>query len=168
MDSETITASALLLCSLAIYSYALKKKRIIQKKHRKRRWWITTIHRNRSSATMEKLLNELVAEPSDEFKKFSRMSLNDFEYLLSRISRRISKQDTQLRKAIPARIRLAITLRYLATGDDYGSLHYLFKVSPQAISEIIPEVCHALCEVLKDEIKTKFHFFTHLYTTRIY
>ncbi|KAH9631209.1 hypothetical protein HF086_005980 [Spodoptera exigua] len=58
-------------------------------------------------------------------------------------------------KAIPARIRLAITLRYLATGDDYGSLHYLFKVSPQAISEIIPEVCHALCEVLKDEIKVR-------------
>ncbi|CAG4918474.1 unnamed protein product [Colias eurytheme] len=81
-----------------------------------------------------------VREPSDEFKKFSRMSLNDFEYLL-------------LRKAIPARIRLVITLRYLATGDDFISLHYLFKVSPQIISEIIAEVCHALCEVLKDEIK---------------
>lgn len=104
---------------------------------------------------MEKQLNELVAEPSDEFKKFSRMSLNDFEYLLSQISTRISKQDTQLRKAIPAQIRLAITLRYLATGDDYESLHFLFKVSPQIISKIIPDVCHALCEVLEDEIKVR-------------
>ncbi|XP_049700170.2 uncharacterized protein LOC126055353 [Helicoverpa armigera] len=153
MDSETTTAAAGLLCALAIYSYAIKKKQTIQKKQRKRRWWITTIHRNRTSATMEEQLNELVAEPTDEFKKFSRMSLNDFEYLLSQISTRISKQDTQLRKAIPAQIRLAITLRYLATGDDFESLHFLFKVSPQIISKIIPEVCHALCEVLEDEIK---------------
>ncbi|CAH1966261.1 unnamed protein product [Acanthoscelides obtectus] len=102
---------------------------------------------------MEKQIDELVAEPSGEFKKFSRMSLNDFEYLLNQISSQISKQDTQLRKAIPAQIRLAITLRYLATGDSYESLHFLFKISPQIISEIIPEVCLALCQALKDEIR---------------
>lgn len=90
---------------------------------------------------MEKQLNELVAEPSGEFHKFTRMSLTDFEYLLSQISSKISKQDTQLREAIPARIRLALTLRYLATGDDFQSLHFLFKISPQLISNIIPEVC---------------------------
>ncbi|CAH1997207.1 unnamed protein product [Acanthoscelides obtectus] len=102
---------------------------------------------------MEKQLSELVAEPSGEFHKLTRMSLADFEYLLNQISSKISKQDTQLRKAIPAQIRLAITLRYLATGDDFQSLHFLFKISPQLISNIIPEVCSALNEVLKDEIK---------------
>ncbi|KOB73024.1 Uncharacterized protein OBRU01_11434, partial [Operophtera brumata] len=81
--------------------------------------------------TMDQQLHELVAEPSKEFKKFTRMSSVDFEYLLN-------KQNTQLREAIPARTRLAVTLRYLATGDDYQSLHFLFKISPQVISQIIP------------------------------
>lgn len=104
---------------------------------------------------MEKQLNELVAEPSGEFHKFTRMSSTDFEYLLSQISSKVSKQDTQLREAIPTRIRLAVTLRYLATGDDFQSLHFLFKISPQLISKIIPEVCHALNEALKDEVKVR-------------
>ncbi|CAK1602623.1 unnamed protein product [Parnassius mnemosyne] len=81
------------------------------------------------------------------------MSLEDFEYLLNKVSPVIMKRDTQLREAIPARVRLAVTLRFLASGDNYESLHFLFKISPQIISKIIPEVCLALNQVLKEEIK---------------
>lgn len=81
------------------------------------------------------------------------MSQTDFDNLLNKVLPAIAKQDTQLRKAIPAKIRLAITLRYLATGDSFESLHFLFKISPQLISKIIPEVCQALNEALKEEIK---------------
>lgn len=102
---------------------------------------------------MDRQLSELVAEPSGEFQKFTRMSQTDFDNLLNKVLPAIAKQDTQLRKAIPARIRLAITLRYLATGDSFESLHFLFKISPQLISKIIPEVCQALNEALKEEIK---------------
>lgn len=102
---------------------------------------------------MDKQLSELVAEPSGEFDKFTRMSQSDFDNLLDKVLPMIAKEDTQLRPSIPAKIRLAITLRYLATGDSFESLHYLFKISPQLISKIIPEVCHALNEALKDEIK---------------
>lgn len=83
------------------------------------------------------------------------MSLSDFEYLLTLISPIISKQDTHLRDSIPAKIRLAITLRFLATGDSYKSLHFLFKVSSQIISKIVPEVCAAINQVLKNEVKVK-------------
>lgn len=102
---------------------------------------------------MNKQLDELLAEPSGEFDNFVRMSVNDFEYLLQKISPIIAKQDTDWRDAISARIRLAVTLRYLATGDSYKSLHHLFKISTQIISKIIPEVCSALIEVLKDLVK---------------
>ncbi|CAH1969203.1 unnamed protein product [Acanthoscelides obtectus] len=81
------------------------------------------------------------------------MSTTDFEFLLNKISPLISKQDTQLRKAVPTRKRLAITLRYFATGDSFQSLHFLFKVSPQLISTIAPEVCKALNHVLRKEIQ---------------
>lgn len=104
---------------------------------------------------MENVFVELLHEPSGEFENFTRMSLSDFEYLLTLISPIISKQDTQLRDSIPAKIRLAITLRFLATGDSYKSLHFLFKVSSQIISKIVPEVCSAINQVLKNEVKVK-------------
>nr|CAI5858980.1 unnamed protein product [Callosobruchus analis] len=50
-------------------------------------------------------------------------------------------------------MRLAITLRFLATGDSYKSLMYLFQVSYLTISLIVPEVCEAISSVLKDYIK---------------
>lgn len=104
---------------------------------------------------MENIFVELLYEPSGEFENFTRMSLSDFEYLLTLISPIISKQDTQLRDSIPAKIRLAITLRFLATGDSYKSVHFLFKVSSQIISKIVPEVCAAINQVLKNEVKVK-------------
>jgi len=67
----------------------------------------------------------------------------------------LSKNDTQFREAIPAKTRLAITLRFIATEDSYKSLHFLFKVSSQLISRILPEVCNAINDLLKDEIKVK-------------
>lgn len=112
---------------------------------------------------MDNQLKELIAEPSGEFNKFTRMSESDFNYLLGKVSPMIAKQDTKLRPAIPAKIRLAITLRYLATGDSFDSLHFLFKISPQLISKIIPEVCHALNEVLKDEIKVSIGIISNIY-----
>lgn len=102
---------------------------------------------------MNNFLRELTCEESGEFHNFCRMSIRDFEFLLNRIEPLIKKNDTQMRMAIPPKIRLAITLRYLATGDSYRSLHFLFKVSHQVISVIVPEVCRAIISVLKDQIK---------------
>jgi hypothetical protein len=50
------------------------------------------------------------------------------------------------RKPTPVQERLALTLHFLASGDSYISLQYLFKISKQSISSIIPEVCEALVE----------------------
>jgi len=99
------------------------------------------------------MLAELLFEPSGEFENFLRMPSSDFSYILDQISPVISKKHTQLREPIPAKTRLAITLRFLATGDSYKSLHFLFKVSSQIISIIVPEVCAAINDLLKDEIK---------------
>ncbi|KAG8278504.1 hypothetical protein J6590_108213 [Homalodisca vitripennis] len=66
----------------------------------------------------------------------------------------VAKKNTNWREVISVNDRLAITLRFLATGDSYHSLMYLFKVSKQSISQIVPEVCSALVSMLEDYIKT--------------
>lgn len=44
------------------------------------------------------------------------MTATDFDYLLLKVQPLIMKQDTNMRQAIPASTRLALTLCYLATG----------------------------------------------------
>jgi len=68
---------------------------------------------------------------------------------------KISKKNTVFRKDISFQERLALTLRFLASGDSYVSLQYLFKISKQAISCVVPEACEALVEKLKDYIQVR-------------
>ncbi|XP_050292753.1 putative nuclease HARBI1 [Anthonomus grandis grandis] len=58
-----------------------------------------------------------------------------------------------MRAAIPPRIKLEITLAYLATGNSCRTLQRLFRVSRPAISNFIPEVCDAIYEALQEYIK---------------
>lgn len=87
-------------------------------------------------------------ELRSSFKNFVRISSADFEYLIQLVGPKIFKQNTNYRDAISVTDRLAITLRFLATGDSFQSLMYLFKVSTTTISRIVPEVCSVLFEEL--------------------
>lgn len=99
--------------------------------------------------SLDKSLNDLLPEPVSHFGNFCRMSSTDFELLLQKVDPLISKKDTKWRQAVPSKHRLAMTLRFLATGDSYMSMQYLFKISNQVIGTIVPEVCEAIIQVLK-------------------
>ena len=66
------------------------------------------------------LLQEFRLEDEDEYKRFLRMTPDNFNELelLKLIETDIQKQNTHLRDAIPAKIKLAVTLRFLATGSN--------------------------------------------------
>lgn len=99
-----------------------------------------------------KVLN-LRLEDHGGLQNLTRMSMSDFEKLVTIIGPQIAKRDTNFRETIPINERLAVTLRFLATGDSYTSLMYLFKISKQLISVIVPEVCEALIKGLKEYIE---------------
>nr|CAI5865364.1 unnamed protein product [Callosobruchus analis] len=52
--------------------------------------------------------------------------MSSSEHLINLIGPKIQKSDTRFRDAVPVVERLAITLRFLATGGFYQSLRYLF------------------------------------------
>lgn len=145
-EDDLLLASA----NFIILHSLLKKKK---KKPRHRRWWMKSLFQSRNIYNGSDLINDLRKEDETHFQNFCRMSFQTFNEILEMVTPIIEKQDTQLRKAIPAKERLAITLHYLATGNSYSSLSYVFKVSKQIISRIIPEVCEAIVEVLNDYIK---------------
>lgn len=47
--------------------------------------------------------------------------------------------------------RLAVTLRFLASGGSYASLPYLFRIPVYTILKIVPETCKAMYRTLKQE-----------------
>lgn len=112
------------------------------------------------------MLADFLKEPSGYFENFCRMGASDFELLLIKIGPLIQKQDTNMRPSIPVDQRLAITLRFLATGDSYRSLGFLFKCSRQFVANCIMDVCQALVHILKDEIKvrTMYYYFCFIFT----
>ena len=63
------------------------------------------------------LMSEFRSEDAGCFLNFVRMSSDVFDHLLELIRPAIQHQDTHFRRAIPPGLRLAITLRFLATGE---------------------------------------------------
>lgn len=59
-----------------------------------------------------------------------------------------------LNNNISVKERLAVTLRFLATGDKFQSLEYLFRITRQQISTIVRETCEAIYSTLGQEYLT--------------
>ncbi|GFY19802.1 DDE Tnp4 domain-containing protein [Trichonephila clavipes] len=78
-----------------------------------------------------------------------RITGEQFDELLEMVRGKLSKQDTTMRMAIPVTTKLEITLRYLATGDSFKSLEYLFRVPETTISRFLPHVLTEICCVLR-------------------
>jgi hypothetical protein len=136
-----------------VHLYTLRFK---GKRNEWRRWWRKQLYTSGEVYSGSSLLTDLNLQPvSGLYKNFTRMSPSEFEILINLFGEKFSKKDTAFRKAISAQESFALTLRLLTSGVSYVSLQYLFKISKQAISCIVLEVCEALFEILKDYIQVR-------------
>jgi hypothetical protein len=100
----------------------------------------------------DQLMEELRLEDEQSFRNYLRMEPALFDEILQRVGPAITKQDTRMRPALEPGLKLAVTLRFLATGDKYPTLQYDYRVARNTISLFVPEVCRAIREVLKREV----------------
>lgn len=70
--------------------------------------------------------------------------------LVNEIAPIITKKTTLMRRPIDPEIKLAITLRFLATGESYESLMYQFRVHSSTIAKFVPFVCTKIYETFKE------------------
>ena len=119
---------------------------------KQRRWWTRPWLLTRTAVGhYHELLRQLEREDVGAFKNFVRINPQLFTAVLERIEADITKQDTHYRKALEPGLKLAITLRFLATGDSYKTLMYGFRVASNTISKFIPDVCEAIVNAFGDE-----------------
>ena len=108
MVSRRVAAAA---CIIAILMAKRRRKR------RNRRVWTRKWILNRNSyGAYHQLLKELQMGDELSYKHFLRMDTESFLAILAIVAPKITYRDTHLRKAIPTGERLALTLRFLATG----------------------------------------------------
>lgn len=97
------------------------------------------------------LMQELMRESRGDFKAYLRIEPAMFREILDRLLPRITKNE-ECRPALAPGLRLAITLRFLATGNSYHSLAFNFRVAHNTISMLVPQVCSAIVAEYKNEV----------------
>ena len=100
----------------------------------------------------ENLLYELHREDSKGYLNFLRISPEHFNTRVERVGPLITKKDTFYRKAFDAGLKIACTLRYMATGNEHSSLQYAFRLARNTISTFVPEVAEAIITVFSVEV----------------
>ena len=108
---EEIIISAATVCAIIV-----ERRRRRRKQQKPRLWCRSWIEKRSKYGAYNCLLKELKLSDKPRYKNFLRMTEAAFEELLQKVVPLIQKQDTLLRTSIPPGERLAITLRYLASG----------------------------------------------------
>ena len=97
------------------------------------------------------ILQEFRLRSAEHYWKYLRMNVETFEFLLDKLRPIITKKTTILCVPISTEEQLAITLRYLATGESFFSLMTQFRVSQASIGQIVLRVCQAIIDLLMNE-----------------
>ena len=112
--------------------------------------WMRDIFENREQFGAFETLSKELKEDPELFFRFMRMTPKRFEHLLSFAQPRIEKQDTNFRTARKPPVRLALTLRYLASGESQQSLSFSFRMRRTTLGQILSETSDAIFQSLKE------------------
>ena len=84
-----------------------------------------------------------------------RLSPDIFRELVERVGPVIQKEKSRIHEPFPAGLKVAIILRYLATGVSDNTLMYGFWVAFNTISLFVPDMCETINQIYKNEQQLK-------------
>lgn len=120
---------------------------------RRRMFWVKPwLLRRPALGFYDRLMVELRAEDMQQFRKFLRVPAEMYDDLVATLTPYLQGQDTFMRRALTPGLKVAITLRYLASGDTNPSLMYAFRVSKSSIAAVVPIVCEAIIREYAEEM----------------
>ena len=132
------------------YEQHIRRRR---RRRRRRQFWVRPwIGRRVEFGMYDQLMVELRNEDQKSFKNFLRMPPQMFDELLGRLGPRITKQHTSYRAPLEPGLKLALTLRHLASGNCYSSMQYGWRVPHNTQSLVVREVCQAIVDEYLPEV----------------
>ena len=107
--------------------------------------------KRREKGEYHALIQEMRLSDHDSFYKYFRMSPQRFDQLLAIVGPALTRQRTNFRSPISPGERLAVTLRFLATGDSMQTIAFSYRLGHSTVCNIIEDTCGALWCVLAPE-----------------
>lgn len=120
-DMEVIAVVA------ALVAVAHKKQVQLSKKKAKRIWIKDWIVKYGTNGHYENVYREWRESDPDMYRSILRIYPEDFDHLLKAVEPYIEKECTHFRDSITTEKRLAMSLRYLATGNNNINNDFLYK-----------------------------------------
>jgi hypothetical protein len=105
--------------------------------------------------TSNTLLKELLLEDCASYCNHLRVISSQFKFLFRKVEGDIQRNETVMRTPLSAKLKLEITLHYLATGDSFSSLQFLYHVPKTTICRFIPEDTEAIYSALKEYVQVR-------------
>ncbi|XP_044760175.1 protein ALP1-like [Coccinella septempunctata] len=96
------------------------------------------------------LYKELVDDDA-KYHGYFRMNRSQFEYILNKISTLIRKKNTTFKEAVSPKEKLAVCLRFLATGDSFKTISYSYRLGHSTVQSIVKDVSNAIITTMKSE-----------------
>ena len=108
-------------------------------KRKRRRYWIHDIFKLRTNmGEYHSLIQEMrLAADHESFYRYFHMTPMTFDGLLRRVGPLITRNTTQLRNPISPGERLAVTIRYLVTGDSMQTISFSYHLGHATVCHII-------------------------------
>ena len=117
----------------------------IQRPRRRHNMWVRPwLLQREERGAYHSIMADLYATDIPGFTNYMRMTPEFFEMIKTRLEPHLARQATNYRAPISVGEKLALTIRYLVTGESYTSLSCQFRVGRSTISKFLPEVCRAI------------------------
>ena len=101
----------------------------IQRPRRRHNMWVRPwLLQREERGAYHNIMADLYATGIPGFTNFMRMTPDFFEMIKTRLEPHLARQATNYRASISVGEKLALTIRYLATGESYTSLSCHFRV----------------------------------------
>jgi hypothetical protein len=115
-------------------------------------WVRDWIGRRPELGLYDRLMVELRNEDTKAFQNFMRMPPAMYDEIVQRLTPALTKETTNWRAPLAPGLKVAITLRHLASGSKYREMQYGWRVPHNTISLVVREVCEAIIMEYSDEM----------------
>ncbi len=134
MDLDDITVMGAVVC---LYT---------QRRRRRRVWVHEILRRHEELGGFHRLVLELRLD-RERFQRYFRLDIQQFDSLLMKIGPLIAMQSTNYSRPISPSERLAICLRFLATGDSYRTIANSYRVAVRKLDFVKSKVSKVFVNV---------------------
>ncbi|XP_017881154.1 protein ALP1-like [Ceratina calcarata] len=124
----------------------------VEREHSQRQHWVHPLWKTRAAEGEFATLFKGLIDHEEKFFEYFRMPRAGFAILFQKLEQQLRKKDTNWRNSISAEERLAVCLRFLATGDSHKTISFSYRLGHTTVNKIVNETCAVIVRTLLHEM----------------